>query len=196
MARTARELETQVTLGLGAPARAPSLLERLLIGPGSAVLCLGSPEVRALEALSERVGPSGVVTVVETDVSVTAAARLQVYDVALPNVEILWRSRWAGGIGSSSFDVVQVREPLGAMPQLRRRRLVRRALAMVKPGGWIVSTERRSLLDPSPWRSIRLYQRYGLVAVSTEPIEADLGPGTDGPAADYLVWGRKTDGDR
>lgn len=199
MGRTARELTGRGSAGPGAPAREPSLLERLVIGPGATVLCLGCPDAGALDALSRWTGPSGMVTVVETDASVSAAARVQVFEHGLSNVELLWRATWPGELRQSSFDVVQLQRPLTTVPRLRRRRLLRRALALAKPGGWIVSRERRSQLGRSPWAAVSLYDdcelvglydHFGLVGVSTEPVPDELVPSADGEV-EYLVWGRK-----
>ena len=190
MGNTAGDLVGRI--GHRAWAPPATVLEQAQIEPGSAVLYLGCPELGALQALANHIGPAGLVTVVEADGWVTAQARRYVADVRLPNVEILWRRRWHAELRTSVFDVVHLRDPLVVLPWFRRRRLLRRVVAITVPGGWIVSHERPSVLDRSPWTAVRHFAGCGLVAVSTEPAQdAGLATATGGESLSYLVWGRK-----
>jgi hypothetical protein len=70
--------------------------------------------------------------------------------------------------------------------------LLRGAVRLAKPGGWVVSGARRSALDRSPWTVTRLFGDCGLDAVSTEPARGgaiDLATGSGD--LEYLVWGHK-----
>ena len=193
MGNMARELTGQlVTFGLGGSAPSASLLERLQIRSGASVLYLGSPGPGSLESLAGHVGPSGTITVVDEDASAIEAARRLVIDRHLTNVEVLQRATWRGLFDAQSFDVVHVHGSLAAVPRRRRRRLVRHAIRLAKPGGWIVSRERRSALDRSPWTAIRLFSACGLHVVSTEPAcDGALDTPAGGSSLEYLVWGRR-----
>jgi 16S rRNA G1207 methylase RsmC len=192
MGKTAQEVTEPVTFGLGRPAPEPSLLERLRIRPGAAVLYLGCPEPGSIASTAGQVGPAGAVTVVDDDVPATAAARRLVIDRNLANVEILRRASWHDLFEPESFAVVHVHRSLATGRRRQRRRLLRGAVRLAKPGGWVVSGERRSALDRSPWTVTRLFGDCGLDAVSTEPARGgaiDLATGSGD--LEYLVWGHK-----
>ena len=192
-ADTVQEVTGQlVTFGLRGPAPAATLLERLQVQPGASVLYLGCPDLVALASMADQVGPSGTVTVVDDDDMATGAARQLVIDRHLSNVEVLRRPNWHGLFEAQSFDVVHVHGHLAAIARRRRRRLMRRAIRLAKPGGWIVSREERSALDRSPWTVIRLFNACGLDVVSTEPAhDGALDAPAGGGSLEYLVWGRR-----
>lgn len=192
MEHTARGFSRQDTVELQALAPGASLLERLQIRPGANVLHLGFPEPGCLGSLAGQVGPSGTINVVDGDARAIAAARRFVIDRNLANVEVLGCASWHDLFEPQSFDVVHIHDRLAALARRRRRRIVRRATHLVRPGGWVVSPERRSALDRSPWTVIGLFSACGLALVSTEPAhDGAFDRQADDGAHEYLVWGRK-----
>lgn len=102
------------------------------LAPGWRCLEVGAGGGSVARWLVERVGPDG--SVLATDLDVTALR-----DVRHPRLEVRRHDVLRDPLPSSSFDVVHVRFVLAwlADPALAVRRLV----AALKPGGWLVAEE-------------------------------------------------------
>lgn len=102
------------------------------VGPGWRCLEVGAGGGSIAAWLTERVAPEG--SVVATDIDTTVLAEL-----AHPNLEIQAHDLLADDLPEGDFDLVHVRLVLAwlAEPRVGLRRLV----AALKPGGWLVAEE-------------------------------------------------------
>jgi SAM-dependent methyltransferase len=169
---------------------------------GGQVVEIGCGPHGCLDALAERVGPSGRVVGVEPSEDAIELARKLVADRGLGNVELVCGDGRSTGLPRTSFDLATARLVLVNVPQPEQ--IVAEAVALVRPGGFVAFHEAdwfAHVCDPplEAWtRLIKLLERYaeingidlfvgrrlprllraaGLVDVSSRPIIHVYEPG-------------------
>ena len=116
-----------------------SVLAQLGTGHGRHVLEIGCGVMGWLRILSRWVGDTGTVVGTDIDQAMLAAGRSFCAEEALANVRLLHDDAFASALPAASFDLVHMRfqiAPLG-----RAAEQVANAVALTKPGGWIVLEE-------------------------------------------------------
>jgi SAM-dependent methyltransferase len=139
------------------------------VGPldGSRVVEIGCGPHGCLDALAERVGPSGSVVGVERSEDAVELARKLVADRGFSNVEVHCGDGRATGLPQGSFDFVTSRLVLVNVPQPEE--IVAEAVALVRPGGTVAFHEAdyvAHVCDPplDAWtRLVDLLERYSTI---------------------------------
>ena len=174
------------------------------VGPldGARVVEIGCGPHGCLDALSERVGPTGTVVGVERSEQAVELARELVAERGLSNVEVLHGDGRSTGLARASFDLATARLVLVNVPQPEQ--IVAEAVGLVRAGGTVAFHEAdwfAHVCDPplEAWtRLIEVLTRYaeingidlfvgrrlprllrdaGLVDVCSRPIVHLYGPG-------------------
>lgn len=114
-------------------------LDRIDIRSGEHVVDLGCGPGGVLHLLAERVGPTGSVLGLDRGREFVALARRFVADRGLPQVEVREGDAYETGLPKRSFDGVHMRLLLVNVPEPER--VVREAVSLVRPGGWVASFE-------------------------------------------------------
>lgn len=114
-------------------------LDRIGIRPGEHVVDLGCGPGGVLHLLAGRVGPTGSVLGLDRGREFVALARRFVADRGLPQVEAREGDAYKTGLPKRSFDGVHMRLLLVNVPEPDR--VVREAVSLVRPGGWVASFE-------------------------------------------------------
>lgn len=112
------------------------------VGQGWHCLEVGGGSGSVARWLSERVGPMGSVLVTDIDTRFLET-------MTLPNVEVRRHNIVTDSVPESAFDLVHSRLVLLHLPE--REKALRRMIAALKPGGWLVDEEFDSaslLADP------------------------------------------------
>jgi SAM-dependent methyltransferase len=159
-AEVARLTRQIVTLASDSEAQ----LDRIGIERGENVVDLGCGP-GALHLLAERVGPTGHVLGIDRSDRFVELARGFVAARGLPQVEVREGDAYATGLPRASFDGAHMRLLLVNVPEPAR--IVREAVALVRPGGWVASFEADYLpdcCDPSLPAWTRLLQAYSAYA--------------------------------
>jgi SAM-dependent methyltransferase len=131
------------------------------LGPleGAQVLEIGCGPLGCLDALSERVGPSGSVTGIERSEEAVVLARGLVAERGLANVEVLCGDGRGTSLPRQSFDLVTARLVLINVPAPEE--IVVEAVALLRPGGQIALHEAiwpPQIIDPQLPAWDRLYE--------------------------------------
>ena len=118
-------------------------LDEIGIRPGWHVLEVAAGAGSIARALSERVGPSGMVVATDVDVKFLD-------DLGLANVEVRKHDILNDELEENSFDLVHTRLLLMHLP--RREEALKRMIAAAKPGGWVFVEDMEMLtwIDISP----------------------------------------------
>ncbi len=114
-------------------------LDRLGIRPGERVVDLGCGPGGVLHLLAERVGPGGSVLGLDRGHEFVALARRFVAERGLTQVEVREGDAYDTGLPKRSFDGAHMRLLLVNVPEPER--VVREAVSLVRPGGWVASFE-------------------------------------------------------
>ncbi len=120
--------------------RSIELLERFDIGPGWRCLELGAGGGSMAAWLADRIGPGGLVVAVDRDV--TQCRHLDDH----PGVEVVESDIEDVELAPGTFDLVHSRNVL--MHIERSEKVIERALAALRPGGW--RSSRRPTTTPWP----------------------------------------------
>jgi len=120
-------------------------LESLGVGPGWRCLEVGGGAGSIASWLSDRVGPTGQVVVTDIDTRFLEPLKL-------PNLEI-WRHNIVGdSLPEATFDLVHSRLVLVHLPD--KENAIKKMIAALKPGGWLVDEEFDShSMPPDPTAS-------------------------------------------
>lgn len=148
------------------------LFDRLGSLAGARVVEIGCGPHGCLDALSERVGPSGSVIGVERSEEAVRLARELVAERELPNVEVVCGDARDTSLPRGSFDLVSARLVLVNVPAPRE--ILTEAVALARPGGLIALHEAVwpvHTLDPPLEAWDRL---YALVQAYAKANEIDL----------------------
>ena len=140
-------------------------LDRIGIERGENVVDLGCGPGGALHLLAERVGKTGSVLGIDRSDRFVELARGFVATQGLPQVEVREGDAYATGLPRASFDGVHMRLLLVNVPEPAR--IVREAVALVRPGGWVASFEADYLpecCDPPLPAWTRLLEAYSAYA--------------------------------
>lgn len=140
------------------------LLDR--VGPldGGRVVELGCGPRGYLDALSERVGPSGTVVGVERSGDAVALARALAARRGFENVELVHGDARSTGLPGAAFDLATTRLVLVNVP--RPEEIVAEAVRLARPGGTVAFHEADALTDVcdpplEAWTRLRnLLNRY------------------------------------
>jgi SAM-dependent methyltransferase len=135
-------------------------LDRLGIGPGWTCLDVGAGGGSIARFMSERVGPAG--HVVATDINIDWMVG------SLPaNVELRRHDIGVDALPERAFDIVHARAVLTFVPE--RQSAVKRMVAAVKPGGWLLVEELvppvTEALDPPDEPDIEIARNARLAVV-------------------------------
>jgi SAM-dependent methyltransferase len=114
-------------------------LDRIGIKPGERVVDLGCGPGGVLHLLAEHVGPSGSVLGLDRGHEFVELARHFAADRGLPQIEVREGDAYETGLPKRSFDGVHMRLLLVNVPEPER--VVREAVSLVRPGGWVASFE-------------------------------------------------------
>jgi SAM-dependent methyltransferase len=159
-AEVARLTRQIVTLSSDSEAQ----LDRIGIQRGENVVDLGCGPGGALHLLAERVGPTGSVLGIDRSDHFVELARRFVTAQRLPQVEVREGDAYNTGLPRASFDGAHMRLLLVNVPEPAR--IVREAVALVRPGGWVASFEADYLPDccdpplPAWTRLLEAYSAY------------------------------------
>lgn len=140
-------------------------LDRIGIERGENVVDLGCGPGGALHLLAERVGPTGHVLGIDRSDRFVELARGFVAARGLPQVEVREGDAYNTGLPRASFDGAHMRLLLVNVPEPAR--IVREAVALVRPGGWVASFEADYLpecCDPPLPAWTRLLEAYSAYA--------------------------------
>jgi 2-polyprenyl-3-methyl-5-hydroxy-6-metoxy-1,4-benzoquinol methylase len=122
------------------------------IGPGWRCMEVGGGGGTIVEWLSRRVGPTGHVLATDLDTRFLEA-------LDLPNLEVRQHNIVTDPIPQNAFDLVHSRMVVSHLPE--REQVLRRMVAALKPGGWLVCEETdnisTTLVSPSDAASIALF---------------------------------------
>lgn len=114
-------------------------LDRIGIEAGEHVLDLGCGPGGVLHLLAERVGKTGSVLGIDRGSQFVELARRFTTDRGLSQVEVREGDAYATGLPKRSFDGAHMRLLLVNVPEPER--VVREAVSLVRPGGWVASFE-------------------------------------------------------
>ncbi|WP_158575819.1 methyltransferase domain-containing protein [Streptomyces corynorhini] len=116
-----------------------SLLDTIPLPPIARVLDLGCGPLGILDLLSERVGPAGSVTGLDTDHRMIGWARESVTELALGNVEVRHQALPPPAAAEARYDLAHCR--LLLINTTRPRRILNSMAASVRAGGWVAVQE-------------------------------------------------------
>ncbi|KVD50238.1 SAM-dependent methyltransferase [Burkholderia sp. ABCPW 11] len=115
------------------------LFDQIPLKRGGKVVEIGCGPHGCLDMLAERVGASGLVIGVERSDESVGLARAMARERGLGNVEVVHRDARNTGLPRNTFDLVTLRLVLVNVPQPEE--IVREAMSLVRPGGWIALHE-------------------------------------------------------
>ncbi|MFJ1580380.1 methyltransferase domain-containing protein [Streptomyces sp. NPDC088182] len=116
-----------------------ALLDTIPLPRNADVLDLGCGPLGILDLLSERVGPAGSVTGLDTDHRMIGWARKSVTELALGNVEVRHEALPPATAAEALYDLTHCR--LLLINTTRPRRILDSMAAAVRPGGWVAVQE-------------------------------------------------------
>ncbi|MEV0039733.1 methyltransferase domain-containing protein [Streptomyces sp. NPDC050804] len=116
-----------------------ALLDTIPLPTDADVLDLGCGPLGILDLLSERVGPTGSVTGLDTDRRMIGWARESVTELALGNVEVRHEALPSATAAEARYDLAHCRLLLINTPLPRR--ILDSMAAAVRPGGWVAVQE-------------------------------------------------------
>jgi SAM-dependent methyltransferase len=139
------------------------------VGPleGASVVELGTGPRGNLDALAERVGPTGTVVGVELNGEAVALARRLVAERGLQNVKPMHGDARSSGLPGGYFDLATARLVLVNVPQPEQ--IVAEAVRLTRPGGAVAFHEADALTripDPPLYAWTRLMDLLGQYAES------------------------------
>jgi SAM-dependent methyltransferase len=139
------------------------------VGPldGASVVELGTGPRGNLDALAERVGPTGTVVGVELNGEAVALARRLVAERGLQNVKPMHGDARSSGLPGGYFDLATARLVLVNVPQPEQ--IVAEAVRLTRPGGTVAFHEADALTrisDPPLYAWTRLMDLLGQYAES------------------------------
>ncbi|AOK31821.1 SAM-dependent methyltransferase [Burkholderia singularis] len=140
------------------------LFDQIPLERGSQVVEIGCGPHGCLDMLAERVGVGGRVVGIERSDDSVALARTMARERGLENVEVIRQDARNTGLPRNTFDLVTLRLVLVNVPQPEE--ILREAMSLVRPGGWIALHEADYLsfiCDPpsAAWeRYIQLFSAY------------------------------------
>jgi SAM-dependent methyltransferase len=139
------------------------------VGPldGASVVELGTGPRGNLDALAERVGPTGTVVGVELNGEAVAFARRLVAERRLQNVKPMHGDARSSGLPGGYFDLATARLVLVNVPQPEQ--IVAEAVRLTRPGGTVAFHEADALTrisDPPLYAWTRLMDLLGQYAES------------------------------
>lgn len=138
---TLTEQQRLIAQAQGLEAHARSMLDRIVIKPGSRAVDLGCGPIGILDLLSERVGPAGVVVGVEREPRFAAIARAEASERGLTNVQVINGDALKTGLERGSYDFVHERLMLINLPPTSQEALLGEMLSLLRPGGTIALQE-------------------------------------------------------
>ena len=138
---TLTEQQRLIAQAHGLEPHARSMLERIVIKPGSRTIDFGCGPIGILNLLSERVGSDGVVVGVEREPRFAAMAQAEVNERGLRNVRVVVADALKTGLEENSYDFVHERLVLMNVPPASQRALLAEMLSLLKPGGTIALQE-------------------------------------------------------
>jgi ubiquinone/menaquinone biosynthesis C-methylase UbiE len=115
------------------------LFDQIPLQTGSRVLEIGCGPHGCLDLLARRVGESGRVVGIERNEDAVALAQAMARTKNLGNFEVLHRDARNTGLPKDSFDLVTLRLVLVNVPHPEE--ILREAMSLVRPGGWIALHE-------------------------------------------------------
>jgi len=104
------------------------------VGPGWRCLEVGAGGGSIASWLCERVGPSGQVIAVDIDTRFLT-------DIDAPNLQVREQDIAEVELPQRSFDLVHLRLVLLHLAEEKRAEALRRMVAALKPGGWLIAAE-------------------------------------------------------
>ncbi|MGW8666272.1 methyltransferase domain-containing protein [Streptomyces niveus] len=141
LARYGRERERERLLAQCALLRpaAAAFIDTIPLPPDADALDLGCGPLGILDLLSERVGPTGSVTGLDTDHRMTGWARESVSQLGLGNVEIRHEALPPAAEANALYDLAHCR--LLLINTTGPREILGSMAAAVRPGGWVAVQE-------------------------------------------------------
>jgi ubiquinone/menaquinone biosynthesis C-methylase UbiE len=124
--------------------RAATIVERLDVRPGMAVLDLGCGPGRLTVPIARKVGPEGGVVAMDIQSGMLQRVREKARAANLTNIEFLQAGAGEGKLGRSRFDRALLVTVLGEIPD--REKALREIFDALKPGGLLSVTE--VIFDP------------------------------------------------
>jgi ubiquinone/menaquinone biosynthesis C-methylase UbiE len=124
--------------------RAATIVERLDVRPGMAVLDLGCGPGRLTIPIARKVGPDGEVVAMDIQSGMLQRAREKARATNLTNIQFLQAGAGEGKMGRNRFDRSLLVTVLGEIPD--RERALREIFDALKPGGRLSVTE--IIFDP------------------------------------------------
>ncbi|QIQ03797.1 methyltransferase domain-containing protein [Streptomyces liangshanensis] len=118
---------------------AVALLDTIPLPPGANALDLGCGPLGVLDLLSERVGPAGSVTGLDTDDRMIGWARESAAALALGNVEVRHEALSPDTAAGETYDLAHCR--LLLINTTHPRLILGAMAAAVRPGGWVAVQE-------------------------------------------------------
>ncbi len=124
--------------------RAATIVERLDVRPGMAILDLGCGPGRLTIPIAREVGPAGKVVAMDIQSGMLQRAQEKARAANLTNIEFLQAGAGEGKLGRDRFDRSLLVTVLGEIPD--RERALREIFDALKPGGLLSVTE--IIFDP------------------------------------------------
>ena len=124
--------------------RAATIVERLDVRPGMAILDLGCGPGRLTIPIAREVGPAGKVVAMDIQSGMLQRAQEKARAANLTNIEFLQAGAGEGKLGRDRFDSSLLVTVLGEIPD--RERALREIFYALKPGGLLSVTE--IIFDP------------------------------------------------
>jgi ubiquinone/menaquinone biosynthesis C-methylase UbiE len=124
--------------------RAATIVERLDVRPGMAVLDLGCGPGRLTIPIARKIGPAGEVVAMDIQSGMLQRAREKARAANLTNIEFLQSGAGEGKLGRNRFDRALLVTVLGEIPD--RETALREIFDALKPGGHLSITE--IIFDP------------------------------------------------
>jgi len=124
--------------------RAATIVERLEVRPGMAVLDLGCGPGRLTIPIARKIGPAGEVVAMDIQSGMLQRAREKARAANLTNIQFLQAGAGEGKLGRNRFDRSLLVTVLGEIPD--RERALREIFDALKPGGRLSVTE--IIFDP------------------------------------------------
>ncbi|MET9478845.1 methyltransferase domain-containing protein [Streptomyces sp. NPDC006638] len=148
---------------------AAALLDTIPLPPRANALDLGCGPLGVLDLLSERVGPGGSVTGLDTDDRMIGWARESVAELALDNVEVRHEALPPAAAAEAVYDLVHCR--LLLINTTHPRRILGSMAASVRSGGWVAVQE----FDWATWQCDPPHPAWSrLKALLTEVFGGDV----------------------
>ncbi|MFJ2646070.1 methyltransferase domain-containing protein [Streptomyces sp. NPDC087420] len=148
---------------------AAALLDTIPLPPNAKALDVGCGPLGVLDLLSERVGPGGSVTGLDTDHRMIGWARESVAERALDNVEVRHEALPPVTAAEALYDLVHCR--LLLINTTHPRQILGSMAAAVRPGGWVAVQE----FDWATWQCDPPHPAWSrLKALLTEVFGGDV----------------------